>query len=111
VLWQDSGHGDRFGVTTDLDVNEGLIELGKPAPLPKPKPKPKPTRQQLEKQLASDIRLRTVLRGIEDRHNCRNPPYHHPLPDTADYRHACYGVWVPQGRAVDKQITTLEREL
>ena len=38
-LWQDCGTCDRFGVTTDLDVDEGLLALAAP---PKPKPKPKP---------------------------------------------------------------------
>src|ERR1700722_487338 len=110
-LWQYSGHGDRGGVETDLDLNEGLIELGKPAPPPKPKPKPKPSRKQLKKQLTSDLALRIVLRALEARHNCRNPPYHHPMPDNRAYEHACWGAWVPQGRAVDNQIATIEKEL
>lgn len=109
VLWQDCGTCDRYGVTTDLDVDEGLIALGKPAP--KPRPKPPPTPAQLERQLRSDRALRTVLRALEARHDCRNPPAPRPLPDTAAYRDACYGVWVPQGREVDRQITTIEREL
>jgi GH25 family lysozyme M1 (1,4-beta-N-acetylmuramidase) len=107
VLWQYTGNGDRFGVTTDLDQNRGLIEL---AEQPKPKPKPPPSRHQLEKQLHSDLATRTTLRALEATHDCRMPPYHHPLPDTHAYAHAC-SVWIPQGRGVDKQIAKLEREL
>jgi hypothetical protein len=109
-LWQYSGNGDRFGVETDLDQNRGLIELAA-KPTPKPKPKPPPSHRQLERQLHSDIALRTTLRALEAKHNCRNPPYHHPLPDTHAYKHACWGVWVPNGRHLDRQIATLEKEL
>lgn len=109
-LWQDCGTCDRFGVTTDLDVNEGLIELGKPSPPPKPKPKPKPTHKQLKRQLENDINLRSRLRTLDAEHNCRKPPYKHSLPDTRAYNHAC-SVWIGQGGTVDGQIATLEREL
>lgn len=109
-LWQFCGTCDRFGVTTDLDQNRGLIELSQ-KPAPKPKPKPPPTRHQLERQLRSDKRLRVQVRALEAKHNCRNPPYHHPLPDTQAYKHACYGVWVPQGRTIDRNIARVEREL
>jgi len=110
VLWQSCGTCSRFGVTTDLDQNRGLIELNEKPPKPKPKPKP-PSRGQLKRQLHSDLATRTTLRALEAKHDCRNPPFHRPLPDTAGYRHACYGVWVPQGRSTDKQIVALEHEL
>jgi len=110
VLWQSCGTCSRFGVTTDLDQNRGLIELNEKPPKPKPKPKP-PSRGQLKRQLHSDLATRTTLRALEAKHDCRNPPFHRPLPDTAGYRHACYGVWVPQGRSTDKQIVGLEHEL
>ena len=76
-----------------------------------PKPKPPPTRAELKKQLHSDLALRRSLRALEAKHNCRNPPYHHPLPDTHVYKHACWGVWVPRGRIVGRRIAALEREL
>jgi hypothetical protein len=102
VLWQSCGTCFRFGVRTDLDVNEGIIQRAK---------KPAPTRGQLEKELHADRKLRFTLRALEAKHGCRNPPEPHPTPNTAAYRHACYGVWVPQGRQVDKQISQLERKL
>jgi hypothetical protein len=108
-LWQDCGTCDRFGVTTDLDVDEGLLALASP-PKPKPKPKP-PTPAQLRRELQGDLRLRTTLRALEAKHKCRNPPERRPVPDTAAYRHACYGVWAPKGRKVDTQVVRLEREL
>lgn len=110
-LWQSCGTCVRYGVTTDLDVNKGLLELAKP-PSPRPPPKPAPpSPSKLRKQLQADLSLRTALRALEARHECRNPPEHHPVPDTAAYRHACYGVWVQQGRRVDAQVASLEREL
>jgi hypothetical protein len=108
-LWQYCGTCDRFGVTTDLDVDEGLIALATP-PKPKPKPKP-PTPSQLRRELQGDLRLRTTLRALEAKHECRNPPERHPVPNTAAYRHACWGVWVEQGRKTDATIRGLERAL
>jgi hypothetical protein len=110
-LFQYCGTCDRFGVTTDLDVDEGLIALANP-PKPQPKPKPKPkSHRQLERELASDNALRVKLRALEAKHDCRNPPDHRPTPNTAAYRHACYGVWIPQGRQVDARIDGLDKAL
>ncbi|HTZ63475.1 MAG TPA: hypothetical protein VMB51_05170 [Solirubrobacteraceae bacterium] len=108
VIWQFCGGCGNNGA--DLDQDRGLIALGHP-PKPKPPPTPAQRRAKEQRELRADLHLRTILRALEARHNCRNPPYHHPLPDTRAYKHACWGVWVPQGRAIDRQIVTLEREL
>jgi len=74
----------------------------------KPEPKPAPTRAQLEDQVRHDRSMVRVLRALEQAHHCRQPPYRAALP--ARYEHACH-VWVPQGRALDRQISTLEAKL
>jgi hypothetical protein len=83
VLWQDCGTCSRFGVTTDLDVDEGLIALAKP--------KPKPGRLH---QL--DLLLGAHSRRDPWGHNCAHPPYRHAYP-TAAYDAAC-ATWAREAR-------------
>ena len=103
---------DRAGGVVLADLARRRVrecnEILRPAPRPRPKP---PTPAVLRRELQGDLRLRSTLRGLEAKHKCRNPPERHPVPDTAAYRHACWGVWVPRGRRVNASIRTLEREL
>jgi GH25 family lysozyme M1 (1,4-beta-N-acetylmuramidase) len=101
VLWQYSGHGDRFGVTTDLDVNEGLIELGKPSP--PPKPKPKRTRKQLQAYLGEiDRLLGAYSKANRHGHDCAHPPFHHAY-SSARFDPAC-AQWAKEARETVKKL-------
>jgi hypothetical protein len=96
VLWQDCGTCDRFGVTTDLDVDEGLIALTNP-PKPKPKPKPHRNHRQLEAYLrAVDRLLGAYSKANPHGHNCANPPYHHAY-SSARFDPAC-AQWAREAR-------------
>lgn len=86
-LWQYCGTCSRYNVTTDLDVDQGLLALASP-------PRPPVSVSALEK-------TRAKIAALEARHHCRQPPYHAALP--TNWEHACH-VWVPQGRRLDKEI-------
>lgn len=69
----------------DRDEDLGLLELSRPAPVP----------------LRVLYARRHALRGLLNRHHCRQPPWHAALP--TNYAHAWH-VWLAEGARVNHEI-------
>lgn len=108
-LWQYCGTCFRFGVETDLDVDEGLIALSKPAPVETASVKRKREQHELEKAQLTRHKLHSDIEA----HKCRRGEHNLPRdPEKLRLKyHRICGTWIQQG---GKQIALeqkLKREL